>query len=81
LREAGIAHLPVVDGKDLVGMLSLYDVIDFTMRGGSKSQGGSPGSFGGRGRSGSSHGGFGARGGDSDRLLDLPVRNLMSSTV
>lgn len=81
LREAGIAHLPVVDGDDLAGMLSLYDVIEFTTRGGSKSQGGSPGSFGGRGRSGSSHGGFGAREGDSDRLLDLPVRNLMSDTV
>ncbi len=81
LREAGIAHLPVVDGDDLAGMVSLYDVIDFTTRGGSKSQGGSPGSFGGRGRSGSSHGGFGAREGDPDRLLDLPVRNLMSDAV
>ena len=81
LREAGIAHLPVVDGDDLAGMVSLYDVIDFTTRGGSKSQGGSSGSFGGRGRSGSSHGGFGAREGDTDRLLDLPVRNLMSDAV
>lgn len=41
LREAGIAHLPVVDGDDLAGMLSLYDVIEFTTRGGTKSQGGS----------------------------------------
>ena len=81
LRESGIAHLPVIDGDDLVGMVSLYDVIEFTTRGGSKSQGGSPGSFGGRGRSGGSHGGFGAREGDSDRLLDLPVRNLMSDAV
>jgi CBS domain-containing protein len=81
LREAGIAHLPVVDGDDLAGMVSLYDVIEFTTRGGSKSQGGSSGSFGGRGRSGSSHGGFGAREGDSDRLLDLPVGNLMSDAV
>ncbi|MEF8779215.1 MAG: CBS domain-containing protein, partial [Haloferacaceae archaeon] len=46
LREAGIAHLPVVDGDDLVGMLSLYDVIEFTTRGGSKSQGGSSSGFG-----------------------------------
>ena len=30
---------------------------------------------------GGSHGGFGAREGDSDRLLDLPVRNLMSDAV
>jgi CBS domain-containing protein len=36
-RESGIAHLPVVDGDDLVGMMSLYDVIEFTTRGGSKS--------------------------------------------
>mgnify|MGYP006272129069 CR=1 FL=1 len=81
LRESGIAHLPVVDGDDLVGMVSLYDVIEFTTRGGSKSQGGSPGSFGGYGHSGESHGGFGAREGDSDRMLDLPVRNLMSDAV
>ncbi|RDZ33924.1 MULTISPECIES: CBS domain-containing protein [unclassified Haloferax] len=81
LRESGIAHLPVIDGDELVGVVSLYDVIEFTTRGGSKSQGGSPGSFGGRGRSEGSHGGFGAREGDSDRMLDLPVRNLMSDTV
>ncbi|ELZ63403.1 hypothetical protein C457_19218 [Haloferax prahovense DSM 18310] len=81
LRESGIAHLPVIDGDDLVGMVSLYDVIEFTTRGGSKSQGGSPGSFGGRGGSGGRHGGFGAREGDSDRMLDLPVRNLMSDAV
>lgn len=81
LREARIAHLPVVEGTDLVGMVSLYDVIDFTTRGGSKSQGGWSGSFGGGGRGSGSHGGFGAREGDSDRMLDLPVRNLMSETV
>ena len=81
LRESGIAHLPVIDGDDLAGIVSLYDVIEFTTRGGSKRQGGSSGSFGGRGRSKGSHGGFGAREGDSDRMLDLPVRNLMSDTV
>ncbi|MFC6799869.1 CBS domain-containing protein [Haladaptatus sp. DYSN1] len=81
LRESGIAHLPVIDGDDLVGMVSLYDVIEFTTRGGSKSQGGSSGSFGGRGRSGRSPGGFGAREGNSERMLDLPVENLMSDVV
>lgn len=85
LREARIAHLPIIDDDELVGMLSLYDVIEFTTRGGSKSQGGSAGDFGGRGGSGrsagGSHGGFGAREGDSDRMLDLPVRNLMSDEV
>ncbi|AXG09462.1 CBS domain-containing protein [Haloplanus rubicundus] len=80
LREAGIAHLPVVDGEDLTGMVSLYDVIEFTTRGGSKSQGGSSSGFGGRG-GGQNRGGFGAREGDADRMLDLPVRNLMSDAV
>jgi CBS domain-containing protein len=80
LREAGIAHLPVVDGEDLAGMVSLYDVIEFTTRGGSQSQGGSSSGFGGRG-GGQNRGGFGAREGDADRMLDLPVRNLMSDTV
>ncbi|WP_058826180.1 CBS domain-containing protein [Haloferax sp. Q22] len=81
LREAGIAHLPVVDGDDLAGMLSLYDVIEFTTWGGSKSQGGSSGGTGGRGGGRQNRGGFGAREGDSDRMLDLPVRNLMSDAV
>ncbi|WP_254838835.1 CBS domain-containing protein [Natronomonas marina] len=79
-REAGIAHLPVVDEDDLVGMVSLYDVIEFTTRGGSKSQGGSSNGFGSRG-GGQNRGGFGAREGDADRMLDLPVRNLMSDAV
>ena len=80
LREAGIAHLPVVEGDDLVGMLSLYDVIEFTTRGGTKSQGGSSSGFGDRGGR-QNRGGFGSREGDADRMLDLPVRNLMSDTV
>jgi len=80
LREAGIAHLPVVDEDDLVGMVSLYDVIEFTTRGGTKSQGGSSSGFGGRG-GGQNRGGFGAREGDADRMLDLPIRNLMSDAV
>jgi CBS domain-containing protein len=80
LREGRITHLPVVDDGEAIGMVSLYDVVDFTTRGGTKSQGGSPGDFGGRG-GGTRHGGLGAREGDSDRLLDLPVRNLMSDVV
>lgn len=79
LREAGIAHLPVVDDDALVGMVSLYDVVEFTTRGGTRSQGGS-GSRGGGGR-GRTRGGHGAREGDADRMLDLPVRNLMSDPV
>jgi CBS domain-containing protein len=82
-RNSGIAHLPVVEGDEIVGMLSLYDVIEFTTRGGNRSQGGSSGdNAGGGGKAaGGSHGGFGAREGESDRMLDLPVRNLMSDAV
>lgn len=67
-REAGIAHLPILADGDLDGMLSLYDVIEFTTRGGDRSQGGD-------------RGGSGAREGESDRMLDLPVRNLMTDSV
>ena len=82
-REAHIAHLPVVEDGELVGMVSLYDVIDFTTRSGQRSQGGSAGGRGGRGgrSAGGSRAGAGAREGDSERMLDLPVRNLMSETV
>ena len=81
LREAGIAHLPVVDEDNLEGVLSLYDVIEFTTRGGTKSQGGSADGFGARGGGSQTRGGFGSREGDKDRMLDLPVRNLMSEVV
>jgi len=60
-------------------MVSLYDIVDFTTRAGPRG-GGSPGNFGGR-HGGERHGGLGAREGDSDRMLDLPVRNLMSDVV
>ncbi|SEO52632.1 CBS domain-containing protein [Halogranum amylolyticum] len=76
-RERRITHLPVVDGRDLVGILSASDVVEFTTREVSKSKGGDPGTVPG----GRSHGGFGAREGDTDRLLDLPVRDLMTSPV
>lgn len=80
LRTEGISHLPVVDDGELVGMLSLYDVIEFTTRDDTRSQGGSTGSVGSRG-GGGGRGGAGAREGNADRMLDLPVRNLMSETV
>jgi CBS domain-containing protein len=81
LREAGIAHLPVVEEGDLVGIVSLYDVVEFTTRGGSKRQGGSTSGFGGRGGGAQNRGGFGAREGDADRMLDLPVRDVMTDAV
>jgi len=87
LREHRITHLPVVEDTTAIGLLSLYDVTDFTVRSTQQSQGGDPGGtdpFGGAisssaGRS--RRGGYGAREGETDRLLDLPVRDVMTSPV
>ncbi|MBS3760905.1 CBS domain-containing protein [Halodesulfurarchaeum sp.] len=86
-REQQIAHLPVVTGDQAVGIVSLSDVTDLTVRSVAKSQGGDPGgrkSVGGpmsasSGRAG--RGGFGAREGDNTRLLDLPIRDVMTEPV
>lgn len=84
LRDQRITHLPVIEDDEAVGVVSLYDVLDFTTRTVSQSQGGDPGGFDGHGGEGSSggyrtHGGFGAREGDSARLLDLPAADVMST--
>jgi CBS domain-containing protein/ribosome-associated translation inhibitor RaiA len=79
-REHHVTHLPVVEEGAAVGVLSLYDVAGLTVRAASKSQGGDPSeaaSVGG----GRSRGGFGAREGELERVLDLPVRDLMASPV
>ncbi|WP_336135289.1 CBS domain-containing protein [Natronomonas amylolytica] len=86
-RENRITHLPVVEDDSAVGILSLYDVTDFTVRSTEQSQAGDAGgvdSFGGEisdsaGRT--RRGGFGAREGEAARLLDLPVRDVMVSPV
>jgi CBS domain-containing protein len=86
-RENRITHLPVVEDDTAVGILSLYDVTDFTVRSTQQSQAGDAGgvdSFGGEisdsaGRT--RRGGFGAREGEAARLLDLPVRDVMVSPV
>ncbi|WP_332312643.1 CBS domain-containing protein [Natronomonas sp.] len=86
-RENRITHLPVVEDDTAVGILSLYDVTDFTVRSTQQSQAGDAGgvdSFGGEisdsaGRT--RRGGFGAREGEAERLLDLPVRDIMVSPV
>lgn len=86
LRENRIAHVPVVEEGDAVGILSLYDVTDVASRSIRRSQGGDPAGFDAHGGAGSgggyrSHGGFGAREGELERILDLPVRDVMVSPV
>lgn len=86
-RDHRIAHLPVVEAGKPRGILSLYDVTHLQIRATEKSQGGDPGgdhSVGGAMTASSARagrGGFGAREGDLARLLDLPVRDLLSSPV
>lgn len=86
-REHHITHLPVVREAEAIGILSLYDLTDLTVRSAAQSQGGdgggtdahgggmSPGSGRSRG------GGFGAREGELERVLDLPVRDVMVAPV
>ncbi len=86
-REHHITHLPVVEENTAVGICSLYDVTDLAVRAEVQSQGGDADGtdpFGGdisasAGRS--RGGGFGAREGESARVLDLPVRDIMASPV
>jgi CBS domain-containing protein/ribosome-associated translation inhibitor RaiA len=86
-REHHITHLPVVEDGAAVGILSLYDVTDLTVRSTEQSQGGDASgtdSFGGdvsasAGRA--RRGGYGAREGERERVLDLPVRDVMVSPV
>ncbi|WP_254526085.1 CBS domain-containing protein [Natrinema caseinilyticum] len=86
-RENHITHLPVVESNAAAGILSLYDVTDLTVRAEVQSQGGDAGGtdpFGGdisasTGRS--RRGGFGAREGEPARILDLPVRDIMTAPV
>lgn len=86
-RDQVITHLPVVENESAVGILSLYDVTNLTVRPETQSQGGDASgtdSFGGQVSSSAGRtrrGGFGAREGELDRILDLPVRDAMVSPV
>ncbi|GAB7020925.1 CBS domain-containing protein [Halostagnicola bangensis] len=86
-REHRITHLPIVEDGTAVGILSLYDVTDLTVRAEVQSQGGDAGGvdpFGGEISSSTARarrGGFGAREGERERMLDLPVRDVMTSPV
>ena len=86
-RTNNITHLPVVEDNSAVGILSLYDITAMTVRAVFQSQGGDVegvDSFGGPVSSSSGRarrGGFGAREGELDRILDLPVRDVMIDPV
>ncbi|RQH02503.1 CBS domain-containing protein [Natrarchaeobius oligotrophus] len=79
-RTERIEHLPVVSGDDVVGIVSLADVLSFVTRELQRSQGGdSPEHM--DASKGGHHGGRGAREGERDDLLALPVRNVMVEAV
>ncbi|MFC7131627.1 MULTISPECIES: CBS domain-containing protein [Salinibaculum] len=86
-RDHGFTHLPVVEDDTALGILSLYDLTDFTVRSVDQSKGGDASGTDAVGGDLSKsagrirRGGFGAREGESARLLDLPVRDLMVSPV
>ncbi|MFW6017965.1 MAG: CBS domain-containing protein [Halapricum sp.] len=85
-RANRVTHLPVVEDDTAIGILSLHDVTNLTIRSMRQSQGGDAGgtdSFGGTisASTGRTHGGFGAREGELARILDLPVRDIMTSPV
>lgn len=85
IREFGISRLPVVDeDDDPVGVVSVYDLVSFTVREMEREQGGSLPGFDAHGGEGSradynATGGRGERAGFEARMLDLPVSNLMST--
>ena len=68
------------DPDDVVGIVSLADVLEFVTRELQRSQGGDPNEDM-DASSGGHHGGFGAREGESADLLELPVRNVMVETL
>lgn len=85
-REHRVKHLPVIEDATAVGMLALADVVDLTARSVEKQQGGDMPGFDEHGGEGTaddyrSHGGHGAREGELERMLELPVRDKMSSPV
>lgn len=86
LREHKITRVPVLADGEPEGLVSVYDLVDFVVRAPDREQGG--GASGGDGQDGAggqeglrSDQGFGERAGEQDRLLDLPVRDVMSTPV
>lgn len=81
-----ISRVPVLDRGSPVGMISLADLVTFTVRQMDKAQGGSHGGFDGHGGTGSAdgfntHGGYGERSGEQSRMLDLPASDVSTPGV
>jgi len=86
LKDHHITRVPVLDEGRPAGLVSVYDVVDFVVRAVDREQGGAPPGFDEHGGAGSHEGyrsnrGFGERAGEQARLLDLPVRDVMSTPV
>lgn len=86
IRTHKFTHIPVVDDGEVAGMMSVYDLVDFTTRAVEREQGGSHQGFDQHGGSGSrdkerTHTGWGERAGEEARLLNVPVRDLMNDPV
>jgi CBS domain-containing protein len=84
IRTHRFTRVPVLDADEPVGMVSIYDLIDFTTRAMQREQGGSAGGFDQHAGNGSSenyntHGGFGERVGSAARMLELPARDVMNT--
>ena len=79
-RNHRVRHLPILDRdrSTAVGMLSLFDVLDFVAREVDRTQGGDPDAA--RAQS-DHHGGYGSREGERKELLELPVSNVMTTPV
>lgn len=84
IRTHKFTRVPVVDDGEALGMISLFDLVNFTTRQVERAQGGNndaTDSFGGgvSKSEGRTHGGWGERAGDASRLLDLPARDVMNA--
>ncbi|MFC7154089.1 CBS domain-containing protein [Halomarina halobia] len=87
LREHRFTRVPVIDDRTPAGLISVYDLIDFTVRQMDRQQGGSAEGFDAHGGAGSREGyrrttgGYGDRSGFAARMLDLPARDVMTPKV
>ncbi|RRJ33772.1 CBS domain-containing protein [Halocatena pleomorpha] len=86
LRENDISRVPVIEETEAIGLISVFDLVEFIVRKMDRNRSGAPDGFDGHGGAGSSPGfrsnrSFGERVGESARMLDLPARDVMSTPV